>query len=94
MRQRTADFRRQSSGAYAAWMGYTFELGGAQLSIVRVSSAIWASTEMGGEKGFNPAKQVKVAREFLVLMSSSATIDLTRLFLHPITACERFPHTR
>src|SRR5262249_36024132 len=36
------------------------------LWIVRVSGALWASTEMGGEKGFNPAKQVKGRKRHLM----------------------------
>jgi hypothetical protein len=34
--------------------------------VVRVSGALWASTEMGGEKGFNPAKQVKGRKRHLM----------------------------
>src|SRR6266498_5148412 len=36
------------------------------LWIARVSGALWASTAMGGEKGFNPAKQVKGRKRHLM----------------------------
>ena len=49
---------RSSAAMYGPKLGEILNQASA-LWIARVSGALWASTAMGGEKGFNPAKHVK-----------------------------------